>query len=115
MIEAFRDRFGIDVIQGWGMTETSPLAAVSIPPSGTPEDLEIDYRVKAGRVVAGVEIRITAEDGIGPAPRRQDRGRVRDPRSLDHRLLLRRRRPRRSSTTTGCAPVTSARSTAKGS
>ena len=42
------------MIQGWGMTETSPLAAVSIPPAGTPPDLEIDYRVKAGRVVAGV-------------------------------------------------------------
>jgi fatty-acyl-CoA synthase len=63
MIETFRDRFGINVIQGWGMTETSPLAAVSIPPAGTPEDLQIDYRVKAGRVVAGVEVRVTAEDG----------------------------------------------------
>jgi fatty-acyl-CoA synthase len=63
MIEAFRDRFGIDMMQGWGMTETSPLAAVSIPPAGTPKDQEIDYRVKAGRVVAGVEIRITADDG----------------------------------------------------
>ena len=63
MIEAFRDRFGIDVIQGWGMTETSPLAAVSIPPSGTPADLEIDYRVKAGRVVGGVEVRIVDDDG----------------------------------------------------
>jgi fatty-acyl-CoA synthase len=62
MIEAFRDRFGIDLIQGWGMTETSPLAAVSIPPSGTPRDLQIDYRVKAGRVIAGVEIRVTDED-----------------------------------------------------
>ena len=63
MIEAFRDRFGIDVIQGWGMTETSPLAAVSVPPSGTPKDMEIDYRVKAGRIIAGVEVRITADDG----------------------------------------------------
>ena len=63
MIEAFRDRYGIHLIQGWGMTETSPLAAVSIPPAGTTEDQEIDYRVKAGRVVAGVEIRVTAEDG----------------------------------------------------
>ncbi len=72
MIEAFRDRFGIDVIQGWGMTETSPLAAVSIPPAGTPEDLEIDYRVKAGRVVAGVEVRIVDDDGNGPTARRQD-------------------------------------------
>ena len=63
MIEAFRDRFGIDLIQGWGMTETSPLAAVSIPPAGTPKDLDVDYRVKAGRIVAGVEVRLTDDHG----------------------------------------------------
>ena len=63
MIEAFRDRYQINVIQGWGMTETSPLAAVSIPPAGTPPDQEIDYRVKAGRIVAGVQVRVTTEDG----------------------------------------------------
>jgi fatty-acyl-CoA synthase len=45
------------------MTESSPLAAVSIPPSGTPKEQEIDFRVKAGRIVGGVEIRITDEDG----------------------------------------------------
>jgi fatty-acyl-CoA synthase len=63
MIEAFRDRFGVDLIQGWGMTETSPLAAVSIPPAGTPAELEVDYRVKSGRVVGGVELRIVDDDG----------------------------------------------------
>ncbi|HEV2428041.1 MAG TPA: long-chain fatty acid--CoA ligase [Acidimicrobiales bacterium] len=63
MIEAFRDRFGIRIIQGWGMTETSPLAAVAIPPAGTLPDAEIDYQAKAGRVVAGVQMRLTAEDG----------------------------------------------------
>jgi fatty-acyl-CoA synthase len=63
MIESFRDIYGVDVIQGWGMTETSPLAAASNPPAGTPPELEIEYRVKAGRVVAGVELRLTADDG----------------------------------------------------
>ena len=63
MIEAFRDKYGLELIQGWGMTESSPLAAVSIPPAGTPKDQEIDFRVKAGRIVGGVEIRITDEDG----------------------------------------------------
>jgi fatty-acyl-CoA synthase len=63
MIDTFRDVYGIDMIQGWGMTETSPLAAVSIPPAGTPKEMEIEYRVKAGRVVAGVELRVTADDG----------------------------------------------------
>jgi len=63
MIEAFRDRYQVDMIQGWGMTETSPLAAVSIPPAGSDPALALDYRVKAGRVVAGVEMRITDDDG----------------------------------------------------
>jgi fatty-acyl-CoA synthase len=63
MIEAFKDRYGLDLLQGWGMTESSPLAAISIPPAGTPADREIEYRVKAGRIVGGVEIRITDDDG----------------------------------------------------
>ena len=63
MIETFHERHNVLVVQGWGMTETSPLAAVSIPPAGTPHDQQLDYRVKAGRIVAGVELRITAEDG----------------------------------------------------
>jgi fatty-acyl-CoA synthase len=63
MIEAFRDRYGIQLIQGWGMTETSPLAAVAIAPAGTPEEQQIDYQVKAGRVVAGVQVRVADEVG----------------------------------------------------
>ncbi len=63
MIETFRDKYGLELIQGWGMTETSPLAAVSIPPAGTPLDQEINYRVKAGRVVCGVEIRLADDEG----------------------------------------------------
>jgi acyl-CoA synthetase (AMP-forming)/AMP-acid ligase II len=63
MIEQFRDRYGVDIVQGWGMTETSPLGAVAIPPAGCAPADEIEYRVKSGRVAAGVEMRITAEDG----------------------------------------------------
>ena len=63
MIEAFRDRHNLNVIQGWGMTETSPLAAVSIPPFGTAPDQRIDYQVKAGRVVAGVQVRLADDEG----------------------------------------------------
>ncbi|NBV26073.1 MAG: fatty-acid--CoA ligase [Actinobacteria bacterium] len=63
MIEAFRDRHNLDVIQGWGMTETSPLAAVSIPPFGSNPEHDVDYRVKAGRLVGGVQVRTVSEDG----------------------------------------------------
>ena len=64
MIEAFKTKFGVDIIQGWGMTETSPLAAVSIPPFGSNPEHETDYRVKAGRVVAGVQLRVVDDEGV---------------------------------------------------
>ncbi|HVX22029.1 MAG TPA: long-chain fatty acid--CoA ligase [Acidimicrobiales bacterium] len=63
LIEAFRDRVGVPLTQGWGMTETSPLAALAVPPAGTTGEEEMDYRVKAGRIVPGVEVRVVGEDG----------------------------------------------------
>jgi fatty-acyl-CoA synthase len=63
LIEAFRDRVGVPLTQGWGMTETSPLAALAIPPANCPPEEEIDYRSKAGRIVPGVEVRVVADDG----------------------------------------------------
>ncbi len=63
LIEAFQARVGIPLTQGWGMTETSPLAALALPPHGCPPEQELDYRVKAGRIVPGVEVRVVGEDG----------------------------------------------------
>jgi fatty-acyl-CoA synthase len=64
LIEAFEKRFGVTIIQGWGMTETSPLAAVARPPARRAEGKDdMYYKVKAGRVVSGVEVRVVADDG----------------------------------------------------
>ncbi len=63
LMEAYRDRFGVEMIQGWGMTETSPVCALARPPKSAPADEEMDWRVKAGRVVAGVEVRVVDEEG----------------------------------------------------
>jgi fatty-acyl-CoA synthase len=64
LIEGFEKRFGATIIQGWGMTETSPLAAFGLPPARRLEGHDdMYYKIKAGRVVAGVEIRVVAEDG----------------------------------------------------
>ena len=64
LIEAFEERFGATIIQGWGMTETSPLAAFGLPPARRHEGHDdMYYKVKAGRVVGGVEVRVVAEDG----------------------------------------------------
>src|SRR5262249_2948968 len=63
MIEQFETRFGVRVIQGWGMTETSPLAALARPPADVPKPEQLEWRAMTGRVIAGVELRITDSDG----------------------------------------------------
>ena len=63
LIEAFQERTGVAITQAWGMTETSPLAAVSVPPARALPHEELDYRAKTGRVVAGVEVRVAGPDG----------------------------------------------------
>jgi fatty-acyl-CoA synthase len=63
LMEAYQERFGVTMVQGWGMTETSPLCALALPPKGTPSDEEMDFRAKTGRIVAGVEMRVCDEGG----------------------------------------------------
>lgn len=63
LIEQYQERFGVELVQGWGMTETSPLVALALPPRGTPLEEEIEWRAKTGRVVPGVEVRVAGEDG----------------------------------------------------
>ena len=63
LIERFRDELGVELVQGWGMTETSPLCALATPPRQAAPDEEIEWRAKTGRIVPGVEVRICADDG----------------------------------------------------
>jgi fatty-acyl-CoA synthase len=65
LMEAFQERFGIRMLQAWGMTETSPVAAVSIPPRGVEPGTseEMDWRSLTGRALPGVELRIVGDDG----------------------------------------------------
>ena len=69
LMDGLMERYGVRVVQGWGMTETSPLAAVSHAPASvdmeSPE--EVDWRAMTGRVVAGVELRIVDDRG-NPLP-----------------------------------------------
>ncbi len=63
LMESFEGLFGVNIVQGWGMTETSPLAAMSHPPFRSDPSRAMDYRVKAGRVLSGVKVRVVADDG----------------------------------------------------
>ncbi len=63
LMEAYRDRFDVAMIQGWGMTETSPVCAMAFAPKGVAADEEMDWRAKTGRILAGVEVRVVDVDG----------------------------------------------------
>ncbi len=64
MMQAF-DKHEIEIIQGWGMTETSPVGSLAIPPGGVEEGSEEfwRYRAAAGRLLCGIEARIIGPDG----------------------------------------------------
>jgi len=63
LITAYRDQLGIELVQAWGMTETSPIGSIALPPRGTPPEDEMLYRSKTGRAVPGVELRIVDDNG----------------------------------------------------
>lgn len=65
LIEGYAKR-GLTVIQGWGMTETGPLASLSRLTSALeslPEAEQMAFRAKQGVVVPGIDFRIVGEDG----------------------------------------------------
>jgi fatty-acyl-CoA synthase len=66
IIREFRDEHGVDVCQGWGMTETSPLATLSKPDrriAALPQDDQVRYKLKQGRLLAGLDLKITNDAG----------------------------------------------------
>ncbi|MGQ2991014.1 long-chain-fatty-acid--CoA ligase [Brevundimonas sp.] len=61
LIRAFHDEFGIEVMQGWGMTETSPVGSLSnMTPelAALPFEEQLKWRTKQGTPPLGVELKI---------------------------------------------------------
>ncbi|MFF5284010.1 long-chain fatty acid--CoA ligase [Streptomyces sp. NPDC013171] len=63
LLKQLHERYGVRLKQGWGLTETSPLATFAVPPHGTPDEDEVDWLAKSGRVMPFVQVRLIAEDG----------------------------------------------------
>jgi len=66
MIRDFQLEHGVDVLQGWGMTEMSPLGTVgSLRPSADALPLEEQFKLRArqGRGIFGVEMKVVDDDG----------------------------------------------------
>jgi fatty-acyl-CoA synthase len=67
LIRWYSDTLGVEMIQGWGMTETSPLATLSRQVSkrsqlAITEDERFENVAKAGQIMPGIEVEIFDEE-----------------------------------------------------
>jgi fatty-acyl-CoA synthase len=66
MITAFNDKYGVEVLHAWGMTEMSPLGTVCTLKNkhlDLPADEKMKVRLKQGRGLFGVDMKIVGDDG----------------------------------------------------
>ncbi|MFL6145281.1 MAG: fatty acid--CoA ligase [Labedaea sp.] len=63
LIQEFEERHGVRVVQGWGMTETSPIATVAHPPARVSGPDAWPYRISQGRLLPSLEARLIGVDG----------------------------------------------------
>jgi fatty-acyl-CoA synthase len=65
LIRGFEERFGVPLVQGWGMTETSPLAATSRVPAGVDPVSDEGYALRAtvGRTLPLIDFRVDSDAG----------------------------------------------------
>ena len=69
--EAYREQTGLPIFQAWGMTETSPIAAVcrlDADQEQLPQDEQAELRTQVGRIVFGAECRVVEPGTSNPVP-----------------------------------------------
>ena len=66
MIHAFQEDYGVEVLHAWGMTEMSPLGTLCTLKNkhlALPKDEQMKIRLKQGRAIYGVDMKIVDADG----------------------------------------------------
>ncbi|MDQ2756636.1 MAG: long-chain fatty acid--CoA ligase [Actinomycetota bacterium] len=65
LMKSFQERHDIEIIHGWGMTETSPVGSLAIAPVRLAVGSEEywSYREKQGRLLMGFQARLMGPDG----------------------------------------------------
>ena len=69
--EAYREQTGLPILQAWGMTETSPIAAVchlDADQEELPLEEQAELRTQVGRIVFGTECRVVEPATIDEVP-----------------------------------------------
>lgn len=66
MIRTFNDDYGVEVLHAWGMTEMSPLGTLCTLKNKQlklPADAQMQIRLKQGRAIYGVDMKVVDEAG----------------------------------------------------
>ena len=66
LIAGFKQRHGLNVVHGWGMTETSPVASTAMLPgplAEADEETQFDYIAMQGMPLPFIELRVRDFDG----------------------------------------------------
>lgn len=63
LMRAYEERHGLEVLHAWGMTETSPLGTVAVPPVEAQGEERWAYRETQGRLSPLVQARLIGPDG----------------------------------------------------
>jgi len=63
VMRAYSDEFGLTMTHAWGMTELSPIGSVAREPVGVTGEAVWSYRASQGRLVCGVEGRLSGDGG----------------------------------------------------
>lgn len=64
LIKIWEQKYGVDVIHGWGMTETTATVTVARPPSGASGEARWAYRISQGRFPANVQYRVVNDGKV---------------------------------------------------
>lgn len=67
MIHSFKEEYGVNVLHAWGMTEMSPLGTLCTLKNkhlSLPQDEQMNFLVKQGRVIFGVDMKIVNDEGL---------------------------------------------------
>ena len=67
MMDVLMDRFGVEVVHAWGMTEMSPLGTAGVLQAkhlALPRDAQRKILQKQGHAIYGVDMKIVDDDGV---------------------------------------------------
>ena len=69
LIRTYGERYGVEVVHSWGMTEMTPVGTISLPRAslaGATDEAAYEERARQGRPIPLVEVRARNEAGLVP-------------------------------------------------